>query len=73
MVESGSDSKSTYTDSKSIVWKEEQVKDFIHKLGFLECNEEQKEKLDTFMSVTEVSYYAFTKIRMIVLLTKMHV
>ena len=39
----------------AVKWKEEQVKDFIHKLGFLECNEEQKKKQDTFMAVTDVS------------------
>lgn len=39
----------------TVEWKEEQVKDFIHKLGFLECNEEQRKRQDTFMRVTDVS------------------
>ena len=38
-----------------VIWKEEQVKDFIHKLGFLEHNEEQRQRRDTFMAVTDVS------------------
>lgn len=46
---------SFHSDAATVVWKEEQVKDFIHKLGFLEQEEEQKSKQDTFMAVTDVS------------------
>ena len=40
-----------------VIWKEDQVKDFIHKLGFLEPNEEQRQRQDTFMAVTDVSAF----------------
>ena len=45
----------TSSDAATVEWKEEQVKDFIHKLGFLEQEEELKSKQDTFMAVTDVS------------------
>ena len=45
----------TSSDATTVEWKEEQVKDFIHKLGFLEPEKEQKKIQDTFMAVTDVS------------------
>ena len=45
----------TSSDATTVEWKEEQVKDFIHKLGFLEPEKEQKKMQDTFMAVTDVS------------------
>ena len=39
----------------TVSWREEQVKDFVHRLGFIECNENQRKMQDTFMAVTDVS------------------
>ena len=39
----------------TVTWREEQVKDFVHRLGFFECDDEQKQKQDTFMAATDVS------------------
>ena len=53
--------KSVHSFSKlvNVEWTREQVNDFIHKLGFLEPNEDRKHKKSTFMLVTEVSVHSF--------------
>ena len=41
---------------KEVVWNEEQVSDFVRRLGFLDANETVKEQFDHFLYSNQVRF-----------------
>lgn len=41
---------------KEVVWNEEQVRDFVRRLGFLDANETVKEQFDRFLYSNQVRF-----------------